>query len=123
MARGGKRVRQDIIDRLMDLSPAEQAEFFEELEAEKQKRAEKEQQPWPRVVKMYSHQSKETAWSNGEEIGLDMERIGQWCPLYEVEFHVEVQEDGDTKILAVDGFMIDYDRPYEGPLFRIRDHD
>lgn len=123
MSNSNKQVRKDIINKLMRMNPADRARFFTELDAERERHERKEKSPWPRVVKMYAHQSEEVAWNNGEEIGLDMERIGQWCPLYEVEFHVEVQKNGDTKILACDGFMVDYDHPYDGSVFKIRGGD
>ncbi len=112
------QVRDEIIDGLLRLDPAEREAFFAELAQGAARKERRQKSPWPRTVKMYLHQCKESGWSEGEEVGLDMEKIGPWCPLYEVEFHVEVQVGGDTKIVACDGFMIDYTKPFEGEIFK-----
>jgi hypothetical protein len=60
-------------------------------------------QVWPKIVTMYTHSEKERNWDTGEEIGLSELAIGnllKWV-IGEVEFELEVQEDGDYKILRV----------------------
>jgi hypothetical protein len=99
------------------MSPEERAVFMEEATKADEAIKQKVNQPWPRITKMYLNQSKEYGWELGEEIGLDMEDIGSWCPGYEVEMLIEVQENGDSKIIACDGFMLDFDRPFTGKVY------
>jgi len=106
-----------MLGRLKHMSADERAIFMEEAARVTKAIEEKAERPWPRIVKLYLNQSKEEGYQDGLTVGLDMEEMGSWCPLYEVELTVEVQESGDIKILAFDGFMIDYDRPFTGDLY------
>jgi hypothetical protein len=55
-------------------------------------------------VNHYLHSDKETNYELGQEIGLseDALRNFKYC-LYEVEFELEVDENGEYEILKVDG--------------------
>lgn len=63
---------------------------------------------FPKRIKLYAHRDKESNWSKGEQIGLSEEAIQEnfVYALYEVEFDVEVQENGETRIIAVGGKAI-----------------
>lgn len=106
-----------MLGQFKNMSPEERAVFLEEVVKTDEVIRAQQKHPWPRVVKLYAHQTKQSGWHAGQRIGLDMEEIGRWCPLSQVEITAEVQEDGEVNFLACDGYMIDYDRPYEGPLY------
>jgi hypothetical protein len=63
---------------------------------------------WPRRVKAYLHSSKESTWEYGAELGLSDEAIrGNFLyALSEVEIELEVEENGDYKIVAIDGIPV-----------------
>jgi hypothetical protein len=59
---------------------------------------------FPLQTKMYLHGDKDSNRETGEELGLSEEALRKFSyALYEVEFDVEVLEDGTVSILAVDG--------------------
>lgn len=117
MTKKPSKSEQLMLGQFEQLSAGERARFLDKAGELNAAILDKARSPWPRVVKLYAHQSKESGWHHGEEIGLDLEKIGGWCPLYEICITGEVQEDGEVKFLALDGFMIDYDRPYKGPIY------
>lgn len=80
------------------------------LEADRQKAIAK---PFPKLVKLYAHEDDEAIdiWSLNKALGVQLDE--RWNPLYEVEFIVEVPKNPEqAKIIAVDGYMLDYDRPF-----------
>lgn len=56
-------------------------------------------------TKMYLHNTKESNYQQGEELGLSEKAMENFkYALYEVEFVVEINEDsGEVEIIAVDG--------------------
>lgn len=59
---------------------------------------------FPKRTKMYLHGDKDGNRERGEELGLSEDACKKFAyALYEVEFDVEVEEDGGCRILAVDG--------------------
>lgn len=55
-------------------------------------------------TKMCLHGSKELNYDIGKSLGLEGEALNNFMyALYEVEFDVEIAENGDCKILAVNG--------------------
>jgi len=58
-------------------------------------------------TKLYLHSSKESMWDEGEELGLTEQQLDNFkYALYTVEFEVEVLEDGNVKILKVNGMEL-----------------
>lgn len=60
--------------------------------------------PFPKIVKMYTHSDKENSRNAGDLLGLSDAAMAefQWA-LHEVCFELLVAEDGSYKILTVDG--------------------
>lgn len=60
---------------------------------------------FPKRTKLYLHGNKDSNWEKGTELGLSEQAIREKFAyaLMEVEFDVEVSEDGEIKIIAVDG--------------------
>ncbi len=59
---------------------------------------------WPKRAKVYLHSSKECMRDSGEELGLQGEALREFSyALYEVEFDLEVNENGTYKILSTKG--------------------
>lgn len=57
---------------------------------------------WPKQVSVYLHGDKESNWDTAQKIGLSEEAFTEKFKyaLYEVEFNLEVNEDGTYKILS-----------------------
>ncbi len=58
---------------------------------------------WPKVIKAFLHADDHRSWEMGHEIGLSQKSIVDNFRdlLYEVEFEVEVNEDGTYQILSI----------------------
>lgn len=60
--------------------------------------------PWPRCATIYLHGSKESNYENGEGLGLNEEALRNFVyACYEVGIDIEVNEDGTSRIVGVDG--------------------
>jgi hypothetical protein len=106
--------KQMIRDRFETLEPAERKEFLDEMEEQIAANRRQREQPFPKLVKLYAHQSEEgmQIWDLNKALGLPEDE--RWNPLYEVEFIVEVPENpSQAKIIAVDGYMLDYSKKFD----------
>lgn len=105
--------KQQIRKKFEKLSPEERKEFNDEFEREIEAKRRAAGQPFPKLIKLYVHASEEAieVWDLNKALGFpEGER---WNPVYEVECIVEVPKNpSEAKIIAVDGFMIDYDKPF-----------
>lgn len=65
----------------------------------------KPKESWPKRTKFFLHGNADSNWDAGKKLGLSEEAIRTKFryALYEVEFDVEVDEDGTCRIVAVDG--------------------
>ena len=73
--------------------------------------------PFPKCIKLYLHGSEENLYDEARALGIpDDER---WNPVYEVELIVEVTEEFKSKIVACDGYMIDYNKPFKGETVKV----
>jgi len=62
---------------------------------------------WPKRFKAYAHSDKLSMIEAGERLGLSGGALGLFkYALCRVEFEIEVQEDGDYRILTVDGHEV-----------------
>lgn len=86
-------------------------ELRREIE-EKQKELEEIESEWPKRVTSYLHGSKEDAYYKCEtELGIDDPEFARnyMSALYEVEFELEVERDGTTRIVKVNGRELEPD--------------
>ena len=112
MSKGGKRVRKQIVGQLLDMSEAERQVLFSELKAEEERQQAQAKVPWPKRIKIHIHENEENLYEEAKALGLpDDER---WNPVYEVTVVVEVTENFTSKIIACDGYMLDFNKPFEG---------
>lgn len=59
---------------------------------------------FPKLITIHLHSSKESNYDIADEIGLSKEATNLFAyALYEVALGVEVSENGETKIVSVDG--------------------
>lgn len=58
---------------------------------------------WPQFTVAYVHGDKESMWALGEKLGLSEEACKNFSfACYEVKVKLEVQENGDSKIIGVE---------------------
>lgn len=106
--------KQMIRDRFEKLEPAERKEFLDEMERQIAEEKAKRAKPFPKLIKVYSHTDEERLGLDSLNKALGLSEDERWNPLYEVEFIVEVPENPDeAKIIAVDGYMIDYTKKFD----------
>ena len=56
------------------------------------------------TIKAYVHGSRESMWDEGEKLGLQGEALRLFSfALYEIQLELDVNDDGSTEIVAVNG--------------------
>ena len=59
-------------------------------------------------TKLYCHSSKDSMWAQGEELGLSDEALSNFIyTMYEVEFDVEIDENGYVYATHVNGMKLE----------------
>jgi len=110
MAKMNDQARESIINKLKRLPANERAQLLGELKNVCAQEEELRAKPFPKRIVLHIHEDEENLFEEARVLGIPANE--SWNPVYETALVVEVQEDYSTKIIACNGFMIDYNKPF-----------
>lgn len=109
-----ERDKDEIRRRFEKLSKKERKEFLDEMERQIEAKRQIRNKPFPKLIRVVMHKDEEDfrPWDYNEALGLHPD--DRWNPCYQVECIVEVPKNAsEAQIIAVNGYMIDFSKPFE----------